>query len=299
MLCELYKEGSGMKDVSVLQALAMAVGGVCFGFVMSAVVAQQKANVPSIGSPTSMKKAESDFNKRLDVILQEITKANEELQHHGVQLDRLEENTKQPEPPIVLPDEPEQESSENRTIVRLYTADSSWSCLACEQQKKKLAENPPSFSYEVIYGPSGGKSPTGRYPAWEVVRPNGATEVKGGQFATSTLEAWVSGEPQASTQGGRYSLAELRQWIRQNYTPTTWLSADVQPRSAVWSHLQDYRHQFTAEQVTGLSQWEALALHAAHHNGQITPFRGSVKAMRSKRVRVINRPHYAAYWRSI
>jgi len=296
-----------MKDVSVLQALAMTVGGVCFGVVMSSVIAQQKPTAPSIGSPTSMKKAESDFNERLDVILREITKANEELQHHGVQLDRLEENTKQPEPPIVLPSDETSEdvenprqkgTAENRPIVRLYTADNTWSCAACDVQKKRLAASPPSFEFEIICGPSQGKSPTGKYPAWEIVRPNGATEVRGGVQSTSTLESWVNRQS-VRVRGGRYSIAELRHWIRQNYTPTTWLSADVQPLSSVWSHLQDHNHQFTATQVSGLSQWEALALHAAHHSGRITPFRGSAKAVRSKRVRVSNRPHYAAYWRSI
>jgi hypothetical protein len=54
--------------------------------------------------------------------------------------------------------------------------------------------------------------------------------------------------------------------------------ADVSPRSAVWSHLQDSNHQFTAAQVNGLPQGIALGLHGLHHAGRIKATRSSQTA---------------------
>lgn len=293
-----------MKQVSVIQALCLSAVSIAFGVVLASATAQQKPIKAAIGSPTSMQQAESDFNRRLDVILGEINKANQELHHQGVQLDRVEEYTRPAPETIEPPPEPRQEVAEVKTIVRLYTADSSWRCPACEQQKRKLKANPPAFDYEIVECPSQGVAPvvegrrTAVYPTWEVVRPNGSSSARSGQLSTSTLNAWVGGADQASTQSGRYSIAELRNWIRSEYQPGTILMADVQPRSSVWTHLQDHNHGFTAAQVSGLQHWEAMALHDAHHQERITPFRGSAKAVRARRSRVIERPHYA-YWSAI
>lgn len=45
--------------------------------------------------------------------------------------------------------------------------------------------------------------------------------------------------------------------------------ADVQPRSQVWNHL--IQHGFSQEEVQGLSQFEALAIHDLAHGGKIHP----------------------------
>jgi len=190
-------------------------------------------------------------------------------------------NTQEPEP---VTQEPEQA----KTIVRFYTADDSWQCLACEQQKKKLKANPPSFEYETIRGPSEGKSPTGKYPTWEVIRPDGSKSIREGQYAVESLNQWVNGNSQV-----RYTFDELRQWVRDNYHQTSSLMADVKPRSSVWRHLQDSNHGFTSAQVTGLSQWEALRLHDAHHQERITPYRGSAKAIPVRPLIIKERPSYA------
>lgn len=45
--------------------------------------------------------------------------------------------------------------------------------------------------------------------------------------------------------------------------------ADVQPRSQVWNHL--IQHGFSREEVQGLSQFEALAIHDLAHGGKVHP----------------------------
>lgn len=68
--------------------------------------------------------------------------------------------------------------------------------------------------------------------------------------------------------------AQIRSWIADHYTRGQSLRWGVNPSSAVWSHLQDGNegtHVWRADQVSGLSQWEALALHDATHRGLITP----------------------------
>ena len=58
---------------------------------------------------------------------------------------------------------------------------------------------------------------------------------------------------------------DLRAWVHSRYNSRTPLRrATVNPRSWVWTHLvRD--HGFSGEQVNGLAQWEALALHDAVH----------------------------------
>lgn len=45
--------------------------------------------------------------------------------------------------------------------------------------------------------------------------------------------------------------------------------ADVQPRSQVWNHL--ISHGFSRDEVSGLSQFEALAIHDLAHGGKVRP----------------------------
>jgi hypothetical protein len=66
-----------------------------------------------------------------------------------------------------------------------------------------------------------------------------------------------------------WSQSALREWCRQHYTPQTQLMADVAPRSYVWDHL--VWHGLTRQQVSGLPQWEALAIHDALHAGRLVP----------------------------
>lgn len=76
--------------------------------------------------------------------------------------------------------------------------------------------------------------------------------------------------PEPRLSRSRYSQAELVSIVQQAYPSGDWTRyADVSPRSAVWSHLQDPNHQFSAEQVQGLPQNIALGLHGLHHAGKI------------------------------
>lgn len=68
---------------------------------------------------------------------------------------------------------------------------------------------------------------------------------------------------------GRYTTAELKS-IAANYRGPTY--ATVSPASWAWEHLQD-DHGFSASQVSGLSQSEALTIHNMAHGNKITPYR--------------------------
>lgn len=92
----------------------------------------------------------------------------------------------------------------------------------------------------------------------------------------------VASEPADS---GFYSREELEAIVQAAYAKDAnrYRSAEasytryatVSPRSAVWQHLMDSNHQFTREQVSGMSQNVALGLHGLHHAGKITPYRNS------------------------
>lgn len=72
----------------------------------------------------------------------------------------------------------------------------------------------------------------------------------------------------------RYTIGELRRAIHR-VAPNGWQGpqyADVSPRSAVWSHLTG-EHGFTSQQVSGLTQGEALVLHDLAHAGKASPTR--------------------------
>lgn len=73
-----------------------------------------------------------------------------------------------------------------------------------------------------------------------------------------------------------YSQAELVSIVRAAYPSGNYTQyADVKPRSAVWSHLQDGSHRFTASQVNGLPQDIALGLHGLHHANRIRATRST------------------------
>lgn len=75
-----------------------------------------------------------------------------------------------------------------------------------------------------------------------------------------------------------YSQAELIAIVRNAYPSGNYTQyADVQPRSSVWSHLQDGSHQFTASQVNGLPQDIALGLHGLHHANRIRATRSTMQ----------------------
>ena len=77
----------------------------------------------------------------------------------------------------------------------------------------------------------------------------------------------------------RRSESDLRSWISEHYSQNSRLNrATVSPRSFVWEHLRN-DHGFTGEQVNGLPQWMALALHDAVHpesSPLITPWTESI-----------------------
>lgn len=80
-----------------------------------------------------------------------------------------------------------------------------------------------------------------------------------------------------STTSFRYSTSELQSLIRTK-RPGGWrdpVYADVSPRSMAKQHLVGSEHGFSWDQVSGLSQEEALILHdlAPNHGNQIFPTR--------------------------
>jgi hypothetical protein len=84
---------------------------------------------------------------------------------------------------------------------------------------------------------------------------------------------------------GRYSTDELRQLI-QIKRPAGWrgpVYADVSPRSQAKQHLVGSEHGFSWEQVSGLSQDEALILHdlAPKHGNQIFPYRSGQQPVKT------------------
>jgi len=81
----------------------------------------------------------------------------------------------------------------------------------------------------------------------------------------------------------RYTTAELRSQIQQA-RPGGWrgpVYADVSPRSAAKRHLVGSDHGFSAEQINGLTEGEALVLHdlAPGHGNQIFPYRSRATTM--------------------
>ena len=95
-----------------------------------------------------------------------------------------------------------------------------------------------------------------------------------GLLGRSTLEGKAQSQEFVR---GRYSTDELRQLI-QIKRPSGWrgpVYADVSPRASAKQHLVGSEHGFSWEQVSGLSQNEALILHdlAPSHGNQIFPYR--------------------------
>ena len=69
----------------------------------------------------------------------------------------------------------------------------------------------------------------------------------------------------------RVTCEEIRAMVRQQYRHGQALNADVSPQSMVWGHLTDGSggtHNFTRDQVSCLSLWEALALHDDAHGAR-------------------------------
>ena len=131
----------------------------------------------------AVKAVEMWSNAKLSAVLNAQQQAAETLQDHADRLEQLESALQQ-----ATAEEPE------RAVVRLYTADESWSCGPCKTQQKQLQTATPSFEFETIKGPREGRPP-GRnvYPTWEIVRADGTTTVLHGAKSVAQLETWVNG----------------------------------------------------------------------------------------------------------
>lgn len=116
------------------------------------------------------------------------------------------------------------------------------------------------------------------YPTFRVYTGKRWTTVSGSMSMGQLRE--VIGE-QAVTKpvtASRYSTDELRQMIH-SMRPGGWrgpVYADVRPRSQAKQHLVGPEHGFSWDQVSGLTQDEALILHdlARGHGNKIFPTRG-------------------------
>ena len=120
-------------------------------------------------------------NKKLSEVMAVQEQTIQTLREHAARLGQLESSLHQT---------PAEEAGE--AVVRLYTADDSWSCGPCRTQQEQLQTTQPSFNYETIRGPEAGRPP-GRnvYPTWEIVRSDGSTTVLHGARSVAELERWV------------------------------------------------------------------------------------------------------------
>lgn len=138
----------------------------------------------------AVKAVEMWSSAKLSEVLNAQQQAAETLQNHADRLEQLESAIQQAaaEEPEAAAEEPEP------VVVRLYTADESWSCGPCKTQQKQLQTVTPSFEFETIEGPQEGRPP-GRnvYPTWEIVRADGTTTVVHGAKSVAALEELVNG----------------------------------------------------------------------------------------------------------
>jgi len=129
------------------------------------------------------------------------------------------------------------------------------------------------------------------YPTFRIYA-NGTWQQHRGFMTMPTLRKLIGAEPAMQeirsvdiVQSGRYSTEELRSLI-QAMRPGGWrgpVYADVQPRSQAKQHLTGPEHGFSWDQVSGLSQDEALILHdlAPRHGNKIFPYRSGSAPQRS------------------
>ena len=130
--------------------------------------------------------------------------------------------------------------------VVLYTADSSWQCGPCEEQKRYLKKGLLQFEFETVHCPAEGKSPNGQVPAWELI-VDGKSTVRVGARTVQSLNSWYS---QTIASGDYYTTAELRQWLKDHgYNKDSFLQYTVEPASGVKEHLKLAPHHFTEAQV--------------------------------------------------
>lgn len=166
-----------------------------------------------------------------------------------------------------------------------------WHCPACEQWIAARSRLPVRLEVRTISDselPYGNSYPLIKFEAkgqWWWYRP-GTRDSKGRSRTVDLFIQTVNESRQGArqaTRAARKTAAELRQWIRQRYRQSSkapfFERLDGQPARGimspgyeyqVWEHLQDENHRFQADQVTSLEQWEALALHDAHHAEEIT-----------------------------
>lgn len=168
--------------------------------------------------------------------------------------------------------------------VTLYTADDSWVCPPCKQQAVYLA-GVPSDLYTVVKVSQSRASALGGVPYWQ---PADNTTGRRGAWKAEQLIPWLKSKAKVATPATAVAItrSEIDSWIRSNYKPDTFLDISVEPKSNVWNHLTDgtdQNHKFSKDQVQGLEQWVALALHNEIHktNPGISPFRQQV-ALSSK-----------------
>lgn len=137
----------------------------------------------------AVKAVEMWSNAKLSAVLNAQQQAAETLKDHADRLEQIESVLQQ-----ATTEESESAAEElERTVVRLYTADESWSCGPCKTQQEQLQTATPSFEFETIKGPREGRPP-GRnvYPTWEIVRADGTTTVLHGAKSVAQLETWVN-----------------------------------------------------------------------------------------------------------
>ena len=129
------------------------------------------------------------------------------------------------------------------------------------------------------------------YPTFRIYA-NGTWQQHRGFMTMPTLRKLIGAEPAMQeirsvdiVQSGRYSTSELQSLIA-SMRPGGWrgpVYADVQPRSQAKQHLVGPEHGFSRDQVSGLSQDEALILHdlAPRHGNKIFPYRSGSAPQRS------------------
>lgn len=163
----------------------------------------------------------------------------------------------------------------------LFTSNG-WRCPGCVQQEQILrdsgmvdSQGNPLLNFKIAKVSSRDATLMGGVPRWV---PMSGGKILVGSRKADVLKKWLQEQTPAVSSEGRLSRSEIDQWIRANYTRETLIESDVEPRSNVWNHLTDNtdsKHSFTKDQVNGLEQWVALALHNEIHkdNPRILPVR--------------------------
>jgi hypothetical protein len=142
----------------------------------------------------------------------------------------------------------------------------SW-CGGCQSVKQSVGSLPKSslpFTYTHHNVDTEGWLGAASIPAWAY---KGQIIQYGWSTPEGLMENFRKATSRARSTVQRLSSAQLKAFAHSYNGP------DVGVKGGnFWAHLQDSNHGFSAQQLTGLTQWECARIHGAHHYNYLTPF---------------------------